>query len=106
MKTYSSTPSLFLILIWVALILGCANRNNQTNSQQTSNSNNQVASQPPMRPVVDIPQLINKSPAELDKVLGKPIRVTKITNDPEMMPGEYRDYKIGNSTGALTEDGL
>ncbi len=59
---------------------------------QTSNSNSQAANQPAIKPVVDIPRLINKSPAELDKALGRPIRITKITNDPEMMPGEYRDY--------------
>jgi hypothetical protein len=92
--------------MWVALILGCANQNNQPLSQKASNSNSQVASQPAIKPVVDIPQLVSKSSAELDKVLGRPIRITKITNDPEMMPGEYRDYKIDNSIGALTEDGL
>lgn len=44
-------------------------------------------------PLVDVPKLANKSPEEIDKVLGKPDEVRKIT---EQMPGEYRLYKSVN----------
>ena len=107
MKRNPSTFSLILVFfIWLGLILGCTNNSNRLNSQPPANSNSQVSSQPAIKPVVNIPQLIGKSPTELDKVLGKPAAVTKITNDPEMMPGEYRDYKIENTTGNVTQEGL
>jgi len=106
MKRSSPMRSLILILLmWLGLIPGCANKGDQQ-PLRDSNSNGPAASQPGIKLVVDIPQLISKSPAELEKVLGKPTRITQITNDPEMMPGEYRDYRIENSIGTLTEDGL
>ncbi|HEX7318608.1 MAG TPA: hypothetical protein VF297_32165 [Pyrinomonadaceae bacterium] len=97
---------IFLFTIWLGLILGCANTGNQSDSQRSVNSNSGKPSQPAIKSVVDIPQLVGRAPAELDKVLGKPVAVTKITNDPEMMPGEYRDYKIENTTGNVTQEGL
>ena len=39
-------------------------------------------------------------------MLGEPKHVTKITNDPEQMPGEYRDYKIKDANLHLTTEGL
>jgi hypothetical protein len=44
---------------------------------------------------VRIIQIAGKTPDEVRGVLGKPTEVTPITNYPEDMPGEYRDYKSG-----------
>lgn len=96
------TPVL-VFLVWLVIGLACGGGNNKS---PAPNANVQTATQPIIEPIVDIPHLIGKTPAEFEKVLGKAIRVTKITNDPDMMPGEYRDYKIEKSIGTLTQDGL
>lgn len=95
---------IFVFLTWLVLILGCANQRNSSDPPQNStpSQNSQTAA----KPIVDIPHLINKSPADFDKILGKPAAVTKLTNDPEMMPGEYRDYRIENATPVVTQYGL
>lgn len=59
-----------------------------------------------VKPVLDIPSLAGKSPAELEKVLGKSKVKTPITNYPEQMPGEFRDYRIKSSQINLTLYGL
>ena len=47
----------------------------------------------------DVPQLAGKSAEELDKILGKPEKITPATVQKEM-PGEYRLYKLeGNPKG-------
>ncbi len=62
MKRNSSIFSLILIfLIWLGLTLGCANNNNQLNSQQPANSNSQVSNQPAIKRIVDIPQLVRQT---------------------------------------------
>lgn len=107
MKGKTATFNLFpVFLLWLGFVLACANSGNQLNSQQSANINSQAPRQPATKPVVDIPQLMGKPSAELEKVLGKPAAVTKITDDPDMMPGEYRDYKIENTTGNVTQEGL
>jgi hypothetical protein len=98
--------AILTLLVLCGLVSGCTNNKNRLNSQQPANSNTPVSSRAATKPVVDIPRLIGKSPAELEKVLGKSVGLTKITDDPELMPGEYRDYKIANSPGQLTPEGL
>lgn len=104
MKSSASALAL-VVLVWLVLILGCANSGNSPNRSQDSGVN-APSTNPSIKPVVDIPQLINKSPTELDKVLGKPAAITKLTNDPDMMPGEYRDYRVKNTTPVVTQHGL
>ena len=58
--------------------------------------------EPTMTPVVDIPKLMGKSAAELERALGGSVGRTKITADREFMPGDYRDYKIGQITPLVT----
>jgi hypothetical protein len=107
MKSNTVSFNLTLVfLVWAGLALDCANSGNQLNHPRPANSNSQTPGLPAAKPVVDIPQLMGKSPAELDKVLGKPAAVTKITDDPDMMPGEYQDYKIKNTTPSVTQEGL
>lgn len=102
MKTHSSIISLILIVIlWLVLTLGCAKQGDHLNPTQAPNSNVKAT----IKPIIDIPQLIGKSPTQLEKVLGKPATITK-TNDPDMVPGEYRDYKIDNALNKLTQEGL
>ena len=107
MKRYSSPTTLFFILsISLALIPGCDNKRNQSKSEPASNSTSQIVSQPSVTPVVDIPRLAGKSAVELDRALGKPAAITKITSHPEMMPGEFRDYRVDGTSGVATQYGL
>lgn len=91
---------LFFVIV-VASIAGCASAHKPSSSPSKPKT-----ADPTITPVLNVPQLIGKSPADFEKVLGKAIRVTKITDEPDMMPGEYRDYKIEHTLGTLTEDGL
>lgn len=43
---------------------------------------------------VDVPKLANRSAAEFDEVFGKPLKITEVKNNPAMMPGEVREYKV------------
>lgn len=92
--------------MWLILSLGCANSTNSPNRPQSPGASVPSTTQPTAKPVVDIPQLITKSPAELDNVLGKPAAITKLTDDPDMMPGEYRDYRVESATPGVTQYGL
>lgn len=52
----------------------------------------------PAAAVVDVPALAGLSAEAVDAIFGPPKSVTPITETPEEMPGEYRDYsKDGNS---------
>jgi len=89
------------LLVLLLLMSAC----DGTRSRRADSSPTNVTPPTP-KAVLDIPGLIGKSPRELEKVVGSPVRVTPITNDPDMMPGEYRDYKIANTLGTMTVDGL
>lgn len=89
------------LLMIVVLTSACS----RLGTPQTS-TNQEPVSESQARVVLNIPHVIGKSPAEFEKVVGSPARVERITNDPDMMPGEYRDYKIANTLGSMTEDGL
>ena len=58
------------------------------------------------RPIIDITRLAGKSAAELQRALGKPVGLTKITSNQELMPGEYRDYKVDGALTVATPYGL
>jgi hypothetical protein len=93
-------------ILWLALVLGCAGANRNRGVSTANSSAPAHTSTPTPSPVVDIPKLIGKTPAELDSALGRPAEVTKITNNREMMPGEYRDYEVPGSARAATSHGL
>jgi hypothetical protein len=44
--------------------------------------------------VVDVPQLADQPAAGFERVFGEPVKVTEITDNPRLMPGEYREYKV------------
>ncbi len=50
---------------------------------------------------VNIPSVVGLSAKEMDKKLGKPTYITKITRYPEQMPGKFRTYKIQGKDDAL-----
>ncbi len=43
---------------------------------------------------IEIYYIANKTSSALDALFGEPVKVTKITDQPNLMPGEYREYKI------------
>jgi hypothetical protein len=86
----------------ILLSLSCGN----TDSEKTENKNFSV-SETPQKEVstekvetretpkfVDVPNLANKSPAEFEKIFGKPVQITEIKDNPAMMPGEFRLYNV------------
>jgi hypothetical protein len=100
MKTASFTFFGFFYL--VLFLSGC-----QTAPKVETNSANTIvvsASPTPKTetletfPIVDVPKLANKSIAEIEGILGKPIEAKPI-KDPN--PGEYRVYKIANHEKGL-----
>lgn len=50
---------------------------------------------------VSIPSVVGLSAKDMDKKLGKPTYITKITRYHEQMPGEFRTYKIQDKDDAL-----
>jgi hypothetical protein len=50
---------------------------------------------------IDVPQMAGKPAEELDKILGKPEKITPATVQKEM-PGEYRLYKIESNPKGLS----
>jgi len=61
---------------------------------------------PPVRPIVNIPALAGQTPSEVDAVLGTPVEITSIDNDPTQEPGEYRDYRVAGVKDGVTSHGL
>jgi len=51
---------------------------------------------------VDVPNLANKSPAEFDKIFGKPVQITEIKDNPALMPGEFRLYNVSGHQKGLS----
>lgn len=43
---------------------------------------------------VDVEALANRSAAAFDDLFGEPVKITKIRDQPNLMPGEFRQYQI------------
>ncbi|MEZ5346155.1 MAG: hypothetical protein R2681_11450 [Pyrinomonadaceae bacterium] len=58
----------------------------------------------PVRSVseVDVPLLANKGVSEFDEIFGEAVKVTKITDRPDLMPGEYREYRVAGHPKGLS----
>jgi hypothetical protein len=93
----------FLIPAVIGIVIVISFARNSIESEQ------RVTTVPPIQqihPVISIPNLANKSPQEIEAILGRSVGLTKITNEPDRMPGEYRDYKIEGVEPQLTFTGL
>lgn len=96
LKIGISTITFVLIL----LSLSCQNPN--SGGERTVNKTAEISPKPAETvetkietpKFIDVPNLANKSSGEFDKIYGKPIEITEIKDNPAMMPGEYRLYKI------------
>jgi hypothetical protein len=102
-----STMVFFTVLI--LLSLSCQNPISDTD--RTTTENKEISPKPEetilvdkIEPpkFVDVPNLANKSSAEFDKIFGKPLQITEIKDNPAMMPGEYRLYKVSNHPKGLS----
>ncbi len=60
----------------------------------------------PVVVVVNVPAIIGRTPKEVEAVTGKAKERTKITNEPDQMPGEFRDYEIKGAKLGLTLYGM
>jgi len=43
---------------------------------------------------VDVPKLANKSAEHFDEIFGDPVKISPVRNNPKLIPGEYREYKV------------
>jgi hypothetical protein len=87
-------------LAFLLFIVGCQTTEVvQTNKPQPSPTvEGKPVSTPENTAIIDLPRLAGKSAAEVEKILGKPLR-SKPIKDP--LAGEYREYKIPNHPKGL-----
>ena len=100
-------------MFYVVLILSSLSCGN-AESENTENKNVSVSPSPPKEVssekvetretpnFVDVPQMADKSPAEFDKIFGKPVQITEIKDNPAMMPGEFRLYNVSGHPKGLS----
>lgn len=102
------------ILFYVVLILSSLSCGN-AESESVENTKIFVSPSPSVKEVsaekterqetpkfVDVPQMANRSPAEFDKIFGKPVQITEIKDNPAMMPGEFRLYSVSGHPKGLS----
>lgn len=98
MKNFSI---LFSSITLILLMLACGS-SSEKNTDVNSNKNTAVEKATPQSTpepaksvkIVDVPKLADKSPKEFDDTFGEPVKITKIKDNPRLMPGEYREYKV------------
>ena len=93
--------NLIVGLVFVLLLMACGSLGEET---KQDNSNNNVAVQkttPQKTPetkkspkVVDVPKLADKSANIFDEMFGEPLKITPVKENPRLMPGEFREYKV------------
>ncbi|MEZ5427682.1 MAG: hypothetical protein R2747_15545 [Pyrinomonadaceae bacterium] len=101
-----------IALISLGLILfssGCQNsapdtgqpvaRETPKDAPQTEKTERQKPKAPDF---VDVPRLADKSAAEFDAIFGPPEKITEITDNPAIMPGEYRLYRVAGHPKGLS----
>ena len=90
------------IVILSALILACSFGEKEVSETNKTNSDNTVQKATPKKTVetqksvriVDVPKLADKSPKAFDEMFGESVKITEIKDNPSLMPGEYREYKV------------
>lgn len=86
-------------------IVGLLNERNYRGPTNVSNRtvvSSQTPTPEPAKPVVNMPAIANKTPEEVEKIVGKHIRIVPITSYPDQMPGEYRNYDLPEMKDSLT----
>lgn len=61
-----------------------------------------AADKPASATFVDVPALADKPAAAFDETFGPPQKITEITDNPAMMPGEYRLYNVAGHPKGLS----
>jgi hypothetical protein len=95
-----------VLLVVISLVTKLLAERTKDNHSQVATSVNQTEAKVQGQSIIDIPQLAGKTSNQVEQIIGKATTVTTITNDPERMPGEYRDYKIEGALLNLTIEGL
>ena len=86
-----------ILFLTLAVAAGCGFSNKTETESEPKGSPTKAKVKPTLKVVkmrVNVPRLANKSAAHFDKRFGKPSKVAKITNQPALMPGEYREYRM------------
>ena len=102
--------ALIIIVPLVSLLTGCGNSTTtpitpNANAPQVAPSNTNKA--PETRPQatvagINIPSLAGKSTDEIEAAVGKALRTVPITEPPQEVPGEYRNYDLAGMKDALS----
>ncbi len=92
---------LFVGFCLLFIALGCGNSEdvekkdtNAVTKQTPTVQKTPEVSKPKLKKDVDVIQMANKSASFFDEAFGEPAKVTPIKDNPRLMPGEYREYKI------------
>jgi hypothetical protein len=84
---------IFVIFLASLLAFGCQSAQETKTETKTIAPTPTVVSLTPTQTMAEVPKLVNKSAAELDKTFGPPEKITPATIARET-PGEYRLYKL------------
>ncbi|MGI8669053.1 MAG: hypothetical protein ACR2J3_04295 [Aridibacter sp.] len=88
---------LLLVFSSLIVIFGCsrieekpkvATKTEQTNIQPEKSQTHKSKTD------VDVIQYANKPASVLDEAFGKPVKITEIKDNPRLMPGEFREYRV------------
>ncbi|MFV0388947.1 MAG: hypothetical protein ACK5NT_09330 [Pyrinomonadaceae bacterium] len=91
-------------ILFTSLFCGCETGSKPADTaskgQTTSTRTPQPDATTSIPSYVDVPELANKTSRDFEKVYGKARKVTVITDELKLMPGEYREYTVeGNPKG-------
>lgn len=93
--------NLIVGIVFISIVMSCSSSNEKT-IENSSNKNTIVQKSTPQNTpeikksvkIVDVPKLANKSAKDFDEIFGKPLKITHIKDNPRLMPGEFREYKV------------
>lgn len=91
----------FLAFSLAILFAGCKSSEGEhktvTNTavkQEKSDSKTQELTVKQLKTDVDVIRFANKSVSVFDEEFGEPVKVTEIEDNPRLMPGEFREYRV------------
>jgi hypothetical protein len=99
MKTITNLSFSIILLLFV---LACGLAGDEKTEVDIKNENTSSPKTTPQKTpetkktvkIVDVPKLADKSPKKFDEIFGEPVKVTEIKDNPRLMPGEFREYRV------------
>lgn len=93
--------NIFVGFVLISFLTACSSSSDKT-AKVNSDVNSIVEKSTPQETpenkktvkIVDVPKLGGKSAKDFDETFGEPVKVTEIKDNPRLMPGEFREYKV------------